>query len=712
MEKDNKEKPTCCHCSKQFTTTSNMYQHIREVHGVEPVNFGRLRCPGCGNNFPNYESIRTHVSREHNVKCELEEHRFHTEKDFFEWKRKVEEEKKCLYVRHSAARISAAKENVYYYICHRSGLSKSRSTGKRPSKLESNKMNAHCPSTMMVKVSKRVYVVYCPVHYGHDQSLGRDRRNVKGQGSKEEKVKSPLDRINEGLKSSLQKVLDGIQHGAEVSQQIHALTKKDVQSIKKDFILLNSADSHENDATGIRLWVQSVSQCEEDNPVIFYKDQGESDITGFLSEQDFCLIFMTKMQQKMLMDFCNPKICVDFNHGPNSQDYFLTTLLTIDEFDNGCPVAYCICNRINLELINFFYHYVRSKVGVITANVFLSDDAPEFYNAWEVCMTPTQHQFLCPWLVDRCWRKHLSKISSRIKKVSVYKTLVALMQEPNVETFLETENNFVKLLEDDPDTRKFKTFYSSHYAQCTQQWAYCYTKHVGLNTTVYLESFHKTMKHVYLEGKKIKRIDKTLDALLKLTKNKIFEKLCNSSRKVPSASITNMHQKESQSIALVSTIADDKEWIIKPSLENVSSYIVKKIDVPICRMCKCFPVLSNRNVCVHEYECTCYDNLIKLNICEHIQTCLGVQECKNKLSALGQKVNNSTNISKEQNLHNLDSSTQTVFNEKLMHLKEMSNAKFPDTTYAQANKLLDKCLLLFNEAKEVNSVITPTPQIQ
>ncbi|GFY43817.1 c2H2-type domain-containing protein [Trichonephila inaurata madagascariensis] len=637
-----------------------MYQHIREVHGVEPVNFGRLRCPGCGNNFPNYESIRTHVSREHNVKCELEEHRFHTEKDFFEWKRKVEEEKKCLYVRHSAARVSAAKENVYYYICHRSGLSKSRSTGKRPTKLESNKMNAHCPSTMMVKVSKRVYVVYCPVHYGHDQSLGRDRRNVKGQGSKEEKVKT-LDRINEGLKSSLQKILDGIQHGTNESQQIQVLTKKDVQSIKKDFNLHNSEESHENDATGIRLWVQSVSQCEEDNPVIFYKDQGESDITGFLSEQDFCLIFMTKMQQNV--------------------------------------------DRL-LQPKNI------SKVGVITANVFLSDDAPEFYNAWEVCMVPTQHQFLCPWLVDRCWRKHLSKISSRIKKVSVYKTLAALMQEPNVETFLETEKNFVKLLEDDPDTKKFKKFYSSHYAQCTQQWAYCYTKHVGLNTNVHLESFHKTLKHVYLEGKKIKRIDRTLDALLKLTKNKIFEKLCNSSRKVPSASITNMHQKQSQSIALVSTIADDKEWIIKPSLESVSSYIVKKIDVPICRTCKCFPVLSNRNVCVHEYECTCYDNLIKLSICEHIQTCLGLQECKNKLSALGQKVDNCTNISKEQNLHNLVSSTRTVFNEKLMHLKEMSNAKFPDTTYAQANKLLDKCLLLFNEAKEVNTVITPTPQIQ
>lgn len=78
-----KEKAVCCHCDKQFTKTSNMYQHIREVHGVEPVNFGRLKCPGCGSNFPNYECIRNHITKQHNIKCELEEHLFSNEKGIF-----------------------------------------------------------------------------------------------------------------------------------------------------------------------------------------------------------------------------------------------------------------------------------------------------------------------------------------------------------------------------------------------------------------------------------------------------------------------------------------------------------------------------------------------------------------------------------------------------------------------------------------------------
>ncbi|GIY29746.1 uncharacterized protein CEXT_556791 [Caerostris extrusa] len=281
-----KEKPICCHCGKQFTTTSNMYQHIREVHGVEPVNFGRLKCPGCGYNFPNYESIRNHVTLQHNVKCELEEHRFSTEAaihtvtdgalikrlkchfkwnlqpcvfyllhiitkttfyygfvfclygpqcslaffertltkaydtDFYEWKHKIEEERKCLYIRQSAPRIISSKKKVYYFICHRSGHHKSRSTGQKRLKVASSKMNAHCPSTMMVRVSKRVSALFCPTHYGHDAMTGKERKYTKDKGSLDKK-----DRINEGSKSSLQKILDAVQHGSEELELIQQLTK-------------------------------------------------------------------------------------------------------------------------------------------------------------------------------------------------------------------------------------------------------------------------------------------------------------------------------------------------------------------------------------------------------------------------------------------------------------------------------------------------------
>ncbi|GFR28208.1 uncharacterized protein TNCT_436111 [Trichonephila clavata] len=703
MGKD-KEKAVCCHCAKQFTKTSNMYQHIREVHGVEPVNFGRLRCPGCGLHFPNYESIRNHITKEHDVKCSLEEHLFSNEKDFYDWKKKIEEEGRCLYVRNTSPKISAAKENTYYYICHRSGHCKSRASGKKSTKFESSKMSGHCPSTMMVKVSKNVSVLYCPIHFGHDPLSGREKRS-KDPGSMDKKKKS--DKINEGSKSSLQKVLDDVQHGTEEYERIQLLTQKDVQSIKKNLFLHTSEQGYDNEAFSVRLWVESMSQLEEDNPIIFYKDLGAGDMTGFLGDQDFCLIIMTKMQQKMLTEFSNPKICIDSMHGSSNHDYYLTTMLTVDEFDIGCPVAFCVCNRTDIEVMNFFFNYIRSKVGVISTNVFMSDDAPEFYNAWEVVMGPTQYQLLCTWLVDKNWRKNLAKINSRFKKLTVYKTLRVLLREPNLQSFTEMERNFVKLLEDDPDTRKFKKYYSTYYAERLQLWAYCYRKHVGVKTNIYLESFHKVLRHIYLEGKKMKRIDKTLNALMKLTKDKIFEKLCNVSKKVPASALTRIDecQRLSRLISeeMIASVADNAEWNVKTSMESSLFYTVRKNTEPVCRTCNCFSIYSN-NVCIHEFECTCSDNLVRFNICDHIQACLRVLSSRGKKSSGTQDAVNNSQVSIEQNVPDSNSDIQVCLNKLTLLKNEMSAAAFPRTACLRISSLLDKCLTLCKETKEIAPV--------
>ncbi|GIY29745.1 uncharacterized protein CEXT_556781 [Caerostris extrusa] len=335
----------------------------------------------------------------------------------------------------------------------------------------------------------------------------------------------------------------------------------------------------------------------------------------------------------------------------------------------------------------------------------MSDDAPEYYNAWEIVMGSTQYQLLCPWFVDKNWRKNLGKINPQVKKITVYKTLRVLMQEPNLESFTGMEKNFVQLLEDDPDTRKFKKFYSTYYAQRVQLWTFCYRKPLGINTNMYLESFHKALNHVYLEGKKIKRIDKTLNALMKLTKEKIFERMCNVARNVPSFSLTNIHQSQTQSklIAdeMIIPIVDDKEWKVNVVPETALSYFVKKTSDPICHSCKYSTLPFNYNACIHEYECTCYDNLIKLNFCEHIQACLRVSESK-KSQLSGNQEAVITEIPEEQSSYQ-NSDVKLLFNKKLEFLKEMSKTAFSKNTYLQGNTFLDKCILLFKESKEVNA---------
>jgi len=66
---------------------------------------------------------------------------------------------------------------------------------------------------------------------------------------------------------------------------------------------------------------------------------------------------MTDFQAVMLVKFGNDKICVDGTHGLNS--YSLYTLLDIDEYGNGLPVAFCFSNKSDTATYTLFFNSVR-----------------------------------------------------------------------------------------------------------------------------------------------------------------------------------------------------------------------------------------------------------------------------------------------------------------------------------------------------------------
>jgi len=58
-----------------------------------------------------------------------------------------------------------------------------------------------------------------------------------------------------------------------------------------------------------------------------------------------------------------------------------------------------------------------------------------------------------------------------------------------------------------------------------QSWAYCHRIHAGINTNMHFERMHRTRKHIYLQGKNVKRLDKSLHALMKYTRDKSIDRL-------------------------------------------------------------------------------------------------------------------------------------------------------------------------------------------
>ena len=66
----------------------------------------------------------------------------------------------------------------------------------------------------------------------------------------------------------------------------------------------------------------------------------------------------------------------------NMYDFNLITLLVVDEFGEGIPVAWAISNREDVTLLVQFLSSIKKRTGTINPNWFMSDDAQQYYNAW------------------------------------------------------------------------------------------------------------------------------------------------------------------------------------------------------------------------------------------------------------------------------------------------------------------------------------------
>ena len=88
----------------------------------------------------------------------------------------------------------------------------------------------------------------------------------------------------------------------------------------------------------------------------------------------------------MLKQFGHNIICIDGTHGTNAYDFTLTTLMVVDDFGMGIPVAFCVTNKENTGFFSIFFDVVKKECGRVDAKVFMSDDYPAYVNAWtSVC---------------------------------------------------------------------------------------------------------------------------------------------------------------------------------------------------------------------------------------------------------------------------------------------------------------------------------------
>lgn len=69
---------------------------------------------------------------------------------------------------------------------------------------------------------------------------------------------------------------------------------------------------------------------------------------------------MNEVQRSLLQQFGSNIIAIDSTHGLNNYDFELTTLMIVDEFNEGFPVAFMFSNKKD-TFINYIYIFQYIK---------------------------------------------------------------------------------------------------------------------------------------------------------------------------------------------------------------------------------------------------------------------------------------------------------------------------------------------------------------
>lgn len=346
----------------------------------------------------------------------------------------------------------------------------------------------------------------CYTHYGHQKSIGHIWLSKKQKQDVASKLAKGVtkERILDDIRSSVQ----GADHTG--FQRHHLIGKEEIKNIRNAFGL-HDVRRHANDQTSLLSWIQEWRESDS-NPVLYYKLQGDAPdfLYRDLKTEDFIIIIQNPLQKHMAQKFVPKGVCLDSTHGTTGYDFYLTTLLVIDEFGSGFPVAFCLATHETETFLKVFFAEIqRNLEHQMNPKWLMADSAAQFYNAF-VAVTKSKPKYLvCSWHVDKNWRENLRvKIKDFDIQSDIYKRLRTLLEEPDVAEFEEKLALFRSQVSRTPQLAAFDQYFNDEWVSRKEQWAFCYRQHAGINCNMYLESFHQHFKYGYLGGKANKRVDR------------------------------------------------------------------------------------------------------------------------------------------------------------------------------------------------------------
>lgn len=187
------------------------------------------------------------------------------------------------------------------------------------------------------------------------------------------------------------------------------------------------------------------------------------------------------------------------------------------------------------------------------------------------------------------------------EKAVVYQMIRVIMDEPEEDNFHKQCQGFLKYLLE-AGFNSFHDYFRLNYLSESRihLWPKCFRKDITITTNNYLESMHKLLKYVYMNGKKVKRLDHTLSVLNKLVKDKLFKRMVDLMRNRSGCS-RKLCEKHREGMKLEVSQEDHGVFQVSSGTYKDKLYQVRTHDItcetcrercPICNVCKCMYSIS------------------------------------------------------------------------------------------------------------------------
>ena len=112
------------------------------------------------------------------------------------------------------------------------------------------------------------------------------------------------------------------------------------------------------------------------------------------------------------------------------------------------------------------------------------------------------------WHVDRAWKEELQKkIGDTLLEADIYTKLRIIFERLDANTFQNYLSDLKSRLIVSSEVKRFGDYFENYWVPKKEMWAHCYRIGQGINTNMYVEAFHRVLKHKYLGAKYNRRVD-------------------------------------------------------------------------------------------------------------------------------------------------------------------------------------------------------------